>query len=361
MPEDLTASRRELQRRSRLLCGQGGPGAVAELARVAEWCAERDVRQDVYGSGELVEGFEAKLAALFAKEAGRFLPSGTMAQGIAMRVWCGSGGHFGMHPTCHLELHEQRGYSHLFGLRATLVGPARRAMLAEDLAAIAEPLAALIVELPTRENGGQLPTWEQLVELCGLARERGTRLHLDGARVWEAQAAYQRPFSELAALFDSVYVSFYKGIGALSGAMLLGSSDFVKEARLWQRRMGGNLQTLLPNVASAASRLDERLTRFPAYRQRALSLAAALGGVTGLQVLPTPPQVNMFHVMLDLSPEDALRARDRVADETGLWLFGGARPTDLPEQARFELYVGEAAMALDDEEVARAFSALFGS
>lgn len=358
MTDDLAERRRQLRTRCRVIHGHGVPDAAAELARVAAWCAEQGAQQDVYGAGGLVEGLERRLAQLFGLAAARFFPSGTMAQAAAMRVWCGAGGHFGMHPTSHLELHEQRGYAHLLGLRATLVGPAHRPMRAADLAAVVEPLDALLIELPTRENGGQLPSWAELDELCALARARGVRLHLDGARVWEAQAGYDRPFAEIAALFDSVYVSFYKGIGALPGAMLMGPEDVVAEARLWQRRMGGNLYTLLPNVASAASWLDERLERFPTYLARARSLAAALAGVPGLLVLPDPPHVNMMHVVLDLAPDAALEARDRVAAETGLWLFGATRPRGTPDRSSFELSVGDALMGVDDAEIAAAFRSL---
>ncbi len=358
--DDATRLEREtLRKNSTPIHGAGHANATAELERVARWCVEEGVAQDVYGAGALIEEFEARVAKLLGMEAARFLPSGTMAQGIAMRIWCGPNGQFGMHPTSHLELHEERGYAHLFGLRATLVGPSRRPLLGEDLATCADPLDALLVELPTRENGGQLPSWEQLCELCALARERGMALHLDGARLWEAQASYDREFHEFCGLFDSVYVSFYKGIGALSGAMLLGSAEFIAEAKLWQRRMGGNLYTLLPNVASAASRLDDQLERFPAYLARARALATRISAVPGVTVLPDPPQVNMMHVHLDLSPEAALAARDRVARETGLWLFGSAAPTALPGRSRFELYVGEAALAVSDDALEAAFAALF--
>jgi hypothetical protein len=81
---------------------------------------------------------------------------------------------------------------------------------------VAEPLAALLVELPQREIGGLLPAWDDLVAQVGWARDRDTAVHLDGARLWEAAAGYERSPAEVAALFDSVYVSFYKGIGALA-------------------------------------------------------------------------------------------------------------------------------------------------
>jgi threonine aldolase len=356
--DDLEQYRNELRKRSRPVSGHGAADAAAELARVADWCVENDVDQDTYGEGTFIEAFESRLATMFGHDAARFLPTGTMAQGVAMRIWCGAGGHFGMHPTCHLELHEQRAYSHLLGLRATLVGPTERPMLAEDLSAVTEPLDALIIELPTRENGGQLPSWQALVELCGLARERGTKLHLDGARVWEAQAGFERSFAEIGALFDSVYVSFYKGIGALPGSMLIGPADVIGQAKLWQRRMGGNLFTMVGNVASAAGRLDRQLTRFPQYLERARSLANALAGIDGLRVVPDPPQVDMMHLLFDRGVDDTLAARDRVAEDTGLWLFGGARADGLADRSRIELTVGEATLELDEAEIVAAFAAL---
>ncbi|HPF14294.1 MAG: hypothetical protein H6830_07870 [Planctomycetes bacterium] len=347
MQTDLAAFRKELRQRCQPIHGDGYPDVATELARVAAWCKEVGAEADVYGRGEFVETFEAKLAGLFGMEAARFLPSGTMAQGIAMRIWCQDRQAFGMHPTSHLELHEERGYSQLFGLEAVLVGPRHKEMLAEHLASVHDPLAALLMELPTRENGGRLPNWEQLEELCALARSRSIRLHLDGARIWQAQAAYGRSLAEIGALFDSIYVSFYKDVGALPGAMLMGSREFLDQARLWQRRMGGNLYTLLPNVASAASRLDGKLTRFAVYRERALALAEGLSPIAGLRLFPDPPQASMMHVLLDLAPEAALFARDRVAEESGLWLFGAVQPCERQDQCRFELSIGEAATQLD--------------
>jgi threonine aldolase len=359
MAQELIDRRKALRNSCQEIHGSGTPDAAAEMVRTAAWCQENGVEQDVYGGGKLVEGFEAKIASLFGHERARFLPSGTMAQGIALRIWCGAGGHFGMHPSSHVEIHEERGYSHLLGLRATLVGDFDREMLPKHLAAVQEPLSALLMELPSRENGGRLPSWEELLELCALAKERGIRLHLDGARVWQAQVAYGRSFAEIGALFDSIYVSFYKDIGALSGAMLIGNGGFIDEAKLWQRRMGGTLYTLLPNIASAASRFDDQIAKLPGYREKAIELAQALSPIQGLQVLPDPPQTSMMHIVLNLDPDAALAARDRVAEETGLWLFGGGRPGPLPGFSRFELTVGEAAMQVSMEKVAAGFASLF--
>jgi threonine aldolase len=343
------------------LPGHGHPDPAAELEAAAAWCRQHGVRPDVYGKGELIETFEAKVAQLLGFEAARFLPSGTMAQQIAMRVWCERQGrrHFGMHPTSHLELHEERGYRQLHGLDATLVGPRHSPLLAEHLAAVVEPLGALLVELPIREAGGQLPSWDELEALKAATAERGLPLHLDGARLWECAPAYGRSLAEITRGFSSCYVSFYKGIGALSGCMLLGDRDFLAEATVWQRRHGGNLFSLLPNVVTAAMRLDERLARMPLYLAWARALADALRDLPGLRLVPDPPHVNMFHVLLELTPQDALAARSRVAREHGLWLFGGARESSVPGTSRLELYVGDSALSLEPARVRAAFEALF--
>jgi len=357
MDKDKRTYRKELRGRCRRVLGHGAETPAEILGRVAAWCADNAVEFDHYGTGSLIETFEAKVAALLGFPAARFMPSGKVAQNVALRVWSERAGnsHFGMHPTSHLELHEARAYEHLFGLRTTLVGPHSSPLLAEHLQAVPEALSALLIELPIREAGGQLPTWEELEELKAAARERGTRLHLDGARLWETAAWYGRTYREICAGFDSVYVSFYKGIGALSGAMLLGEKDFIEEAAVWQKRCGGELYTLAPNVASAAMLFDERVARMPAYFERTVELAEAVNAIDGITTLPREPQTNMMHVCLPCDAEAACEARDQIAEESGVWLLDGVRDADRPGEARYEWYVGEAACALEVAEIAQLF------
>ena len=339
---------------------EGDPGD--ELIRVGEWCRTHGHRADHYGEGSLIEAFEAKVAALLGKEAGVFMPSGTMAQQIALRIWAEETGiaHVGMHPTSHLELHEERGYARLHRLDATLLGARDRPTLAADLDRCPEPLAALLVELPAREIGGQLPSWEELNALSSLARSRSVRMHMDGARLWEAREAYApRTYAEIAALFDSVYVSFYKGVGALSGAMLLGTAPFVRAARVWRRRHGGTLVQLHPAVASAAMRIDDAIARMPALRARALTLAAELATVPGVRILPSPPHVNMFDLHIDAAPDALVAARNRIADETGIWLTSRFVPASIPGCAFTEITVGEVMLNIDHAVVVPLYARLF--
>ena len=350
----------ELLAKCKRLFGHGAGSPADLLQETAEWCRERGVIFDHYGRGAVLEDLEQRVAELLGFPAARFMPSGTMAQCIALKVWGATSPHFAMHPLAHVEMYEDRAYSHLYGLRATLVGERHRPLLAADLAAMREPISALLVELPLRDAGGILPTWEELQELKQCAAHKGIRLHLDGARLWESAPFYNRSLAEICQGFDSVYVSFYKGIGALSGAMLLGPVDFLRQAEVWQHRAGGTLYTQVAHAASAAMLLEKRIPRMAVFVKRCRSIAAAVQRIEGVQVIPDPPHVNMMQVVLPLAPEVAEHALERLAEERELFLGRSTRRTRVPGTCALELYIGEAAMAWKDDEVEGAFRALLG-
>ena len=272
-----------------------------EWERLAAWSRSQDVEHDVYGDGGLVEDFERKLAGILGKETAVFMPSGVMAQLCALRIHAETARlpRFGMHATSHLALHEEHAYSELMHLESVVLGEAHRPLLEADLAACREPLSSVVVELPIREAGGQLPDWSALEALKASARQRGIALHMDGARLWECAAWYGTPYARIADGFASVYVSIYKGLGGLAGAVLAGDGAFVAQARVWRRRMGGTLYRLGPLVASAAMRFDERLEAMPALYRRTLAFARALAPLQRLRVNPAVPQTNMLNLHID--------------------------------------------------------------
>jgi len=335
-----------------------------EFRALADWCERHGVGHDHYGEGKLVEGFERKVAALLGKPAAVFMPSGVMAQSAAVKVWTEAARlrRFGMHPTSHLATHEEEAWSALLHCHGVLVGDRLRPMLAKDLAASPQPMACLLVELPIREAGGQLPVWDELEALKAAAQQRGIRLHMDGARLWESAAFYGKTHGEIAAGFDSVYVSVYKGIGALSGAVLAGPVDFIAHARLWRRRMGGTLYHLSPMVASAAMRFDERLALMPALYSRALDLAAALReNCASLRVNPAVPQTSMFHLYFPAPADVVDDARDAIAAQSRCWLFGGVRAAEVPGWSVAEITVGDRLLHAENARVVPLFAQLAGA
>ena len=336
----------------RFLGGHGWIRPREALLALAEE-AGTDEEADVYGEGELIESFEREVAELLGKEAAVFMPSGTMAQQIALRIWSERTGrrNVAFHPTCHLEIHEQKGYERLHGLHGILVGDPRTPITRRDLDGLAEPVAVLLLELPAREIGGQLPEWADLLAQAEWAHTRGAALHMDGARLWEAAPYYGRSYAEVAAPFDSVYVSFYKGVGGLAGAVLAGPADFVAEARVWQRRHGGNLIRLYPYVLAARAGLRQRLGRFPQYHQRALAVAKALTATPGILVKPNPPQTHMMHVYLPGDLERLSEAALAIARDERVALVGRLRASETPGYAAFELSVGDGADAFTDAEI----------
>ncbi len=349
-----TEERKRLRERcSTVLYGFRTPTPAEEFRRLAEWCQANDVAHDDYGEGRLIEEFERRIAELTGKPAAAFMPSGVMAQLVAIRIWTERAGlpRFGLHPTSHLILHERENYQAVFQLHGAVVGDRRRPLAASDLEAERQPLACLLVELPIREAGGQLLDWDQLEALKALARQRGIPLHMDGARLWECRPFYGRPYAEIAEGFASVYVSVYKGLGGIAGAVLAGDEDFIAEARFWRRRLGGTLVHQSPMIASAAMRLQTRLAAMDACYARALSLAEALADEPGLRVNPARPHTNMMHLSLAAPAEAVMERRDEIAARDGVWLVGAPRPAEIPGWCVTEISVGDTLIDLANAQV----------
>lgn len=343
---------------SNVLPGHGPRPTIAEMLReVADGLAGNE-QPDVYGVGPYLESFEAEVAGMFGKPAAVFMPSGTMAQQIALRIWCDRAGRntVAMHPTAHLEFAEHLGYQYLHGLRRLqFAGPEflrNRMLTVDDFRGLGGVPGAALLELPYRELGGQLPPWEDLEAAREWATGKGVALHLDGARIWQCRGYYGKSFEDIGALFDSVYVSFYKELGALAGAMLLGPEDFIGEARVWQRRHGGNLFTQAPFVASARIGLATRLPQLEGWVARAREVAGVLRSIPGVRVNPDPPHVNLFQVYFEGSREELVERHHQLAEATGTFLFRDLADAPIPGFAMTEMHMFENAMKFDLSKLA---------
>ncbi|MFJ9762206.1 threonine aldolase family protein [Streptomyces erythrochromogenes] len=335
------------------------------LARLAEgpYDYDMDAPGDIYGDGVVAE-LERRVAELLGTQDAAFFPSGTMAQQVALRCWAGRTGNpvVALHPMSHPEMWEGEALSTVSGLRVVHPTTAARQMTAEEVGDVAEPFGTLMLELPLREAGFVLPTWEELRALVEAGREREAAIHFDGARLWESTVHFGRPLPEIAGLADSVYVSFYKSLGGLSGAALAGPREFVDETRVWRHRYGGQIFRQFPQALAALAGLERELPRLPSYVAQARTVAGALrealakSGVPWSRVHPVEPHTHQFQVWLPYEPDRLTDAGLRQAEETGTVLFrrwsaGG------PGLAVTEVDVTEPGLSWTESDVHEAVSA----
>jgi threonine aldolase len=331
------------------------------LVKPAELLATIDpeVEPDLYGEGGVVADLEHEMADRLGKPAAVFLPSGTMAQAATLRVHADDNGFRTVlwHSHCHLARHEGEAYARLHGLVGRVIGDPDRVIAVSDLETVAEGFAALLLELPQRDLGGQLPPFDALAAQAEWARERAAA-HLDGARLWEAAAGYGRSPAEIAGLFDTVYVSFYKGVGALPGCCVAGSEQHVAEVKEWRKRLGGTLFALWPGAASARRLLPAALAEMPARMEHAIAIAEAVSKVSGVRPVPAVPQTPMMHLLLNTTTERYAERANRLAETDRFWVWPNAMPTGDPDVVRLELSVGSATLRHDPAFIASVLAGL---
>ena len=308
------------------------------LGELAVTAADLGVTWDRYGERGAVALVEERLGELFGTERALFFPSGTMAQQCALRVWCDRAGsrRVALPDLSHLLVHELDGPRLLQGLEVEHLTAGPVVATADHLAALRGRLAAVLVELPLRGAGCLLPEWDELVELSVAVRARGAAFHVDGARIWESRAFWDRSWSEVAALADTMYVSFYKGLGGIAGAALLGPADVLEEAARWRKRMGGTLFHLTAEAVSALAGLERHLPRLEECLAWSRSLAAELTAL-GVAVTPDPPHTPTFVVHAGAGADEVNRRVLAFLEREGLQLTGAWTESDEPGRSRTEL------------------------
>jgi threonine aldolase len=327
------------------------------FAQMAQWCEANNVSHDIYGEGETIQAFEQKVADLLGYEAGLFVVSGTMTQPTVLELVTKQkrNPNVAMHGSSHIYMHERQGYQLQNRFNILPVGNQFQTWNVGDLKAWPDEIAAALYELPMREIGGQLPAWDELEAIKSYCQEEGIHLHMDGARLWEAAAYYQKEYREIAQGFDTAYVSLYKGLGGMAGSMLVGSKAFIELASIWMKRQGGNLYHRTPYIVSAAMQFDQRLAQMPTLFKRTEQIYQILSEFPELTPNPLAPQSNMLHLILPFSHKRALELQRYFAMEKGIW-FGNPQVTANPNQSVVEWYVGDHLLELEDTKL-RAFFA----
>ena len=347
---------------TRWLVGRPPSSPEAELRDLADVAASLDepARWDRYGEHGPVAVLERRVAELLGKPAVAMFPSGVMAQQSMLRVWCDASGRrrVAMPALSHLLTSEADGPRLLHGFDVALLTDGPTVPGADDLAAIPGPLGAALLELPLRSAGFLLPSWDGLVAFSAACRSRGVPLHLDGARLWESAPYLGHTPAEVAALADSVYVSFYKGLGGLSGAAVAGPEEQVAQVRLWRTRMGGTLFSLLPYALAALRGLDRELPRMAEYHERAVILAERLAA-HGIRTSPSPPHTNAFRIHVEREADDVNERRVVAMEREHLALTPPWRAADVPGWSWTEFGVGPATAQWDVDEVVETLLRVF--
>jgi threonine aldolase len=351
--------RRASLRADRRLSGSARPAPAEEMRRVADAVDTLDdpLAWDRYGEFGPVEVLEQQVRELLGKPAAAMFPSGIMAQQSVLRVWCDERGsrRVALPGLSHLLRHELDGPQLLHGFCYERLTDGATVPTVSSLEAIPGSLGAAVLELPLRDGGYLLPSWQELDDFARACSDRGVPLHLDGARIWESQPHLDHGLAEICGLADTVYVSFYKGLAGMAGAAVAGPVDVIAGARRWRSRLGGTLATLMPYAVSALRGLREELPRLPEYHALALALAAELPR-RGIRVFPEPPHTNAFRLF---APFPQLEINERIVsfmEREGTTLTPPWEAADVPGWSWTEFTVGRSALEWPVVEAAELLS-----
>lgn len=289
--------------------------------------AAAPVGDDQFGEDPTVNALQERLAALLGKEAALWVPSGTMANQIALRVLTRPGDTVLVSRESHAVWSEMGGGGANAGVQFTEVG-SRGLFTAADVLAARVPRghvitpATTLVEIENTHNrsGGVVFPHDEAVRVCAAAREHGMASYLDGARLWNAEVASGVPAATMAAPFDLVSVAFSKGLGAPGGSMLAGSRELVRDALRHRRIFGGAMRQVGIFAAAAAFALDHHGNRLATDHANAAALARGLVSSPKIDLDLAAVQTNIVVFRVNDDAPDAATVVAR-ARERGVLLF----------------------------------------
>ncbi len=271
--------------------------------------AEAEVGDDVFGEDPTVQRLEARVADILGKEAALFVPSGVMGNQLAIAVHTRPGDEVVLAERSHIFHYESGAPALLSGVQLRPLADPRGFLTAEAVRAVVrgrydwEPRTRLVcLENTVNKAGGLVYPLGLAREVAGAARAHGLRLHLDGARLWNAAVASGHPEAELAAPFDTVSVCLSKGLGAPVGSLLAGEAETIRLARRYRKLFGGGMRQVGILAAAGLVALGHRTALADDHR-RARRLAEALAATPGFEVDPTSVETNI--VLAETGPPAA--------------------------------------------------------
>lgn len=283
--------------------------------------AEAEVGDDVYGEDPTVARLEARTAALLGKEAALFVPSGTMANQIAIGVHAGPGDELLCSTTAHVYVWEGGAIARLWGATARTIETPTQMLSADALNGKIRPddshyprTRLVCLENTHNRGGGRVQPIAEVAAVSSWARAHGLAMHLDGARLMNAVVASGQPADAWAAHFDTVSVCFSKGLGAPVGSVLAGPTELIRKAHRLRKVLGGGMRQAGVIAAAALYALDHNVNRLADDHRNAQVLAVAIQKVPGLSLESGPVETNLVWVAVDRDFGTAAEVVARLKD-----------------------------------------------
>ena len=275
---------------------------------------QAEVGDDVFGEDPTVNALEAKVAALFGKEAALFCPSGTMTNQIAIKVHTQPLDEVICDEYSHIYQYEVGGYAFNSGIGVNLIKGSNGKITAEQVATAIKPVydwlpisRLVVLENTCNKGGGSFYTLDEIRPIQEVCRERGLSLHLDGARLFNALVETGESTAAVGEVFDSISICLSKGLGAPVGSLLIGSSAFIRQARRVRKALGGGMRQAGFLAAAGIYALDHHVQRLKEDNERAKRLGQVLATQTYVDnVRPVQSNIVIFDLKAPWTAESYL-------------------------------------------------------
>ena len=270
----------------------------AEMRRAM---AEAEVGDDVYLEDPTVNRLQERAAEIFGREAALFLPSGSMGNLIAIKIHTHHGNEVICEERGHIYNYEMAAMSFVGGVLARPISTEDGILHWDQVKSAIRPkiyyrAQTALISLENSHNlaGGTVYPKDVADEICDGAHEMGIPVHLDGARVFNAATYLKRPVREITAKFDSVQFCVSKGLGAPVGSLLVGTRDFIEQARIYRKVFGGGMRQVGVLAAAGLIALEKGPLRLEEDHRNARHLAEGLAAIPGVKIDPKKVQTNIL-------------------------------------------------------------------
>jgi threonine aldolase len=282
------------------------PDPSAYIQKLQEINAAQAIRNDIYGNGGAVQALEQKFAAITGKERAMFMPTGTMANQLAISVLSGENTKVFVQETSHVYRDEADAAQSVFNKRLIPLAKGQAGFTAAELQQAVEyhdqgevfksGIGVVSIENPVRRADGQFIPIDELKKISAYCRKQGYKLHLDGARLYFASAWSGTSIAEYSALFDTVYISLYKYLGAGAGAILCGDKAVIDKMTHLIKIHGGAMFMNWTNAAIALHNLQDYDERIRETRKRGEELIAMLNKLPQIKITHFPSGTNIYTI-----------------------------------------------------------------